>query len=117
MDIGDIGWSCHFLDAIYRLTELTRRYQSDHVYGLATIYFMCATIGIFTLAHVFSTYAPASWSRSRIGSKIRAVLRYVSYRGIDFGRPSLRWWSYGMGVTLLIMAGTVYFFGLLNPFF
>lgn len=85
------------------------RYQADHVYGLATIYFTCAAIGVFALAHFFSTYAPPRLSRNRLSNSIRAVLRYLSYRGV----PSVRaWWSPGIGVTLLILAGIAYFFGI-----
>ncbi|KAL1988613.1 hypothetical protein VTN96DRAFT_9008 [Rasamsonia emersonii] len=94
----------------YRSGHWRYWYQADHVYGLATIYFTCAAIGVFALAHFFSTYAPPRLSRNRLSNSIRAVLRYLSYRGV----PSVRaWWSPGIGVTLLILAGIAYFFGLM----
>ncbi|KAL1962021.1 hypothetical protein VTN77DRAFT_665 [Rasamsonia byssochlamydoides] len=88
----------------YRRGHWRYWYQADHVYGLETIYFMCATIGIFVVAHLFSTYAPRRLSRNKISNNIRAVLRYLSYRGLS--------WSPGIGVSLLILAGTVFFFAM-----
>ncbi|KAF7136997.1 hypothetical protein CNMCM5793_006748 [Aspergillus hiratsukae] len=85
------------------------RYEADHVYALNTVYFMCATIGVFAIAHLLSRRAPLPVKRSAIWRKTTAALRYLSYQGYQI--PSLRYWSPSLGVCLLGLVGFVFFFG------
>lgn len=89
------------------------RYQADHVFGHATIYFICAVIGVFTVANVL-----ARFSRSSKGDGLRknglwqhliAISRYNAYK--SFHIRGLNWFSPSVGVMLLGACGAVYFFG------
>jgi hypothetical protein len=71
---------------------------------------MCATIGVFAIAHFLSRRAPLPVKRSAIWRKTTAALRYLSYQGYQI--PSLRYWSPSLGVCLLGLVGFVFFFGL-----
>lgn len=86
------------------------RYQSDHVYALGTIYFLCATVGVFVISHFVSKYAPSKLKKSPLWRKQEAVVRYVSYKGYQL--PALRYWSPSLGVALLLGAGVIFFSGL-----
>lgn len=85
------------------------RYEADHVYSLNTIYFLCATVGVFAIANFLFKYTPARVKRSSVWHKTTAGLRYLAYRGYQM--PALRYWSPSLGVLLLGLAGVVFFFG------
>ncbi|OJJ33220.1 hypothetical protein ASPWEDRAFT_43295 [Aspergillus wentii DTO 134E9] len=86
-------------------------YESDHVYALNTIYFLCATVGVFAIAHFLSKYAPVSLKKSGAWRKATATMRYLAYKG--FRMPALRYWSPSLGVILLGVVGTVFFFAMI----
>ncbi|KAE8451687.1 hypothetical protein EG329_003144 [Mollisiaceae sp. DMI_Dod_QoI] len=85
-------------------------YIADWVYALPTVAFFMCTIGIFIIGHVISSLVlgyrrfrePRSWR------KLIAGVRYLSYRG--FYIKPLRWSSAPVGVLLLGLAGTLFFF-------
>ncbi|KAF2866942.1 ferric reductase like transmembrane component-domain-containing protein [Massariosphaeria phaeospora] len=85
-------------------------YIADYVFALPTIAFFMSTIVIFILGHLLSSHVlgyrrfrgPAMWQR------LIAMVRYLSYRG--FHVKALRWNSAPVGVLLLGLAGTVFFF-------
>jgi hypothetical protein len=86
------------------------RYIADYVFALSTIAFFMTAIGMFILAHFISSHilgyrrfrGPAVWR------KLIASVRYLSYRG--FHIRALRWNSAPIGILLLGLAGTVFFF-------
>ncbi|KAE8355075.1 ferric reductase like transmembrane component-domain-containing protein [Aspergillus coremiiformis] len=82
-------------------------YEADHVYSLSTIYFLCATVGLFTIVHFLSKYAPVWMKRSDIWRKTTAVGRYLAYKGYKL--PPLRYFSPSLGVMLLGIIGTTFF--------
>ncbi|KAF7182083.1 hypothetical protein CNMCM7691_001471 [Aspergillus felis] len=92
----------------YRRGHWRYWYEADHVYALNTVYFMCATIGVFAIAHFLSRRAPLPVKRSAIWRKMTAAMRYLSYQGYQV--PSLRYWSPSLGVMLLGLVGFVFFF-------
>jgi hypothetical protein len=77
------------------------------VYGYSTIYFFCAIIGVFTLIHIFARYTTPKTRTSGLLRKPIALFRYVAYKGYRI--PALRYYSPGLGVLLLILAGIIYF--------
>ena len=79
------------------------------MYSLNTIYFLCATVGVFAIVNLLLKYAPVQLRRSALWRKTAAGLRYLAYRG--FQLPALRYWSPSLGVLLLGLAGVVFFFG------
>lgn len=94
------------------------RYQADHVYALGTVYFMCAAIGVFALAHGLSTYSPKWVLNNKVGAKMRALVRYLSYSTVKQYRGGLRVLpSASLGVGLLVLVGVVFFAGLFNTLF
>ncbi|RMZ37285.1 ferric-chelate reductase [Aspergillus flavus] len=86
------------------------RYEADHVYSLNTVYFLCATIGFFTIVHFLSKYAPVQARRSGIWRKTTAVGRYLAYKGYQL--PAIRYCSPSLGVMLLGIIGTIFFFAM-----
>ncbi|KAF2117467.1 ferric reductase like transmembrane component-domain-containing protein [Lophiotrema nucula] len=85
-------------------------YIADYVFALPTVaFFMCA-IGVFIIGHVLSSHVlgyrrfrgPSIWRKSI------ATLRYLAYRG--FHVRALGWNSASVGVLLLGLVGTVFFF-------
>ncbi|PWY66840.1 hypothetical protein BO94DRAFT_330991 [Aspergillus sclerotioniger CBS 115572] len=85
-------------------------YQSDHVYALNTIYFLCATVGVFTILHLISKHSPISFKRSAVWRKSTAAGRYLVYK--CFQLPVLRSCTYSLGVLLLVLIGAVFFFAM-----
>lgn len=89
------------------------RYQADHVYALGTVYFMCATIGVFAIAHGLSMYSPKWVLNNRPATKWRALVRYLSYSTVKQSRGGL--WgalpSASLGAVLLVLVGVVFFAG------
>ncbi|PVH95905.1 hypothetical protein DM02DRAFT_720569 [Periconia macrospinosa] len=85
-------------------------YIADYVFALPTVaFFMCA-IGVFILGHVMLSYV-LGYRRFRgpvVWRKFIAFVRYLSYRG--FRVKALGWSSAPIGVLLLGLAGTVFFF-------
>jgi hypothetical protein len=65
---------------------------------------MCAAIGIFVIAHVLSRYAQGGLLRNRVGSRIQAAMRYLSYQTLPGRAPSL-------GIAILILSGLIFFLG------
>ena len=94
-------------------------YQADHVYGHATIYFMCAVIGVFTIANTISKISKRSKTKASSGNqtweKVLAATRFLSYK--VFHLRGLKWYSPPIGVMLLGVAGVVYFLGRYPPQF
>lgn len=86
------------------------RYEADHVFALNTVYFLIATVGLFTILHFLSLYAPRSLRDSLPWRKVAATGRYLSYK--SFRVPVLRYWSPSLGAILLGCVGFVFFFGL-----
>jgi hypothetical protein len=94
----------------YRMGHWRYWYQADHVYGLNTIYFLCAVSGVFALARLWQRATASSTRASRASTNpVVAGLRYLSYR--SFYVPTLSWYSPVLGVMLLGLAGFVYFMG------
>jgi ferric-chelate reductase len=86
------------------------RYQADQVYALATVYFCCATIGLFMIIHILSRLStPKSRSSNPVTRRAVAVFRYLSYK--SYQARGFRWFTPTLGFLLLIAAGTVFFFG------
>lgn len=79
------------------------------MYSLNTVYFFCATIGVFAIVNFAIKYAPAQVKRTVVWRKATAGLRYLAYKGYQL--PALRYWSPSLGVLLLGLVGTVFFFG------
>ncbi|PLB50616.1 hypothetical protein P170DRAFT_354402 [Aspergillus steynii IBT 23096] len=94
----------------YRAGHWRYWYEADHVYALNTVYFLIATVGLFTILHFFSLYAPSSLKGSTPWRKVSAAGRYLSYK--SFRVPVLRYWSPSLGVILLGCAGFVFFFAM-----
>ncbi|KAH8122162.1 ferric reductase like transmembrane component-domain-containing protein [Trichoderma asperelloides] len=84
-------------------------YIADYVFALPTVaFFMCA-IGIFIIGHVVSqVFAYHRFRGPLIWQKLIASVRYLSYRG--FHVKSLQWNSAPVGILLLALAGTIFFF-------
>ncbi|KFY07967.1 hypothetical protein V492_06661 [Pseudogymnoascus sp. VKM F-4246] len=103
--IGNNGWL-----AICTCSTTFEPYVADYVFALPTIAFFMSGIGIFIIAHVILTLI-LERRRTRgppIWQKLIAALRYLSYRG--FYIRSLQWNSSPVGILLLGLAGTVFFF-------
>ncbi|KAF1940217.1 hypothetical protein EJ02DRAFT_435809 [Clathrospora elynae] len=84
-------------------------YIADYVFALPTVAFFMCTIGVFIIGHVLSLLLGYRRSRGTpIWRKITAVVRYLSYRG--FHIKALRWNSAPVGILLLGLVGTVFFF-------
>lgn len=68
-------------------------------------------IGIFALGHLLTSHVLGyrSFRGPPIWQKLLASVRYLAYR--DFYVKSLRWSSAPLGVLLLGLAGTSFFFG------
>lgn len=84
-------------------------YQSDHVYGHNTIYFLCAVTGVFALAHLWNRASSRGRPVRSARNPVVATLRYLSYR--TFYVRALGWHSPVLGVMLLGLVGFVYFMG------
>ncbi|KAH4059550.1 hypothetical protein HBI38_021300 [Parastagonospora nodorum] len=84
-------------------------YIADYVFALPTIAFFMCTIGVFIIGHAVSSLSGYRRVRGpRIWGKTIAVVRYLSYRG--FYVKALRWNSAPVGVLLLGLIGTIFFF-------
>lgn len=109
---GDTGMHskhCHlYYRGSYKMGNY--RYQADHLYGLNTVYFCCAVIAIFAISNVLIKICPDWLKRTRIWRAMTSVSRYMSYRGYRF--PMLKYWSPSLGVTMLGVAGAIFFFGM-----
>ncbi|KAL6901422.1 ferric reductase like transmembrane component domain-containing protein [Trichoderma evansii] len=84
-------------------------YIADYVFALPTVaFFMCA-IGIFIIGHIVSQILGSRRIRGPlVWQKLIASIRYLSYRG--FHVKSLQWNSAPVGILLLGLAGTIFFF-------
>ncbi|TVY33102.1 Ferric/cupric reductase transmembrane component [Lachnellula subtilissima] len=90
-------------------------YVADWVYGHATLYFMCAIIGVFAIPHVLTRIWRAMKRASplksnKIWQRALASTRFLGYR--TFYLRGLNWYSPAAGVMLLGLAGFVYFMSL-----
>lgn len=119
MAIGDIGkrnissYTHLLLVSRFFVILLTfRRYEADHVYGHATICFMCAVIGVFMLSNIVSKVSKRSKSSTTSGNSLMqrglATSRLLSYK--SFHVRGLGWYSPPLGVILLGLCGVIYFF-------
>ncbi|KUJ12464.1 uncharacterized protein LY89DRAFT_208058 [Mollisia scopiformis] len=85
-------------------------YQADHVYGHATVYFMCAVIGVFMISNIISKVSKRSASGNSIVQRGLAATRLLAYK--TFHVRGLGWYSPPLGVILLGLCGVIYFFSL-----
>jgi hypothetical protein len=93
-----------------RPSDIFSRYIADRVFALPTIAFFVCVTGIFIISHNISSTV-LGYRRIRsppIWPKVMAASRYLSYRG--FYARSFRWNSAPIGVLLLGLLGTVFFF-------
>jgi len=97
----------------FKSVEWRNWYIADLVYGYATIYFMCAVVGVFTISNLLSKVSGGGKMKDgrgvRAWDKVVALTRFLSYKG--FYLKGLKWYSPSVGVILLGLAGAVYFFG------
>ncbi|KAL6238514.1 hypothetical protein BDW75DRAFT_201480 [Aspergillus navahoensis] len=91
----------------YRRGHWRYWYEADHVYALNTVYFLCATIFVFAVAHFASRYSSPRARRSSLWQKGTAAGRFLSYRG--FRIPGVGYWAGSAGVVGLIGVGIVFF--------
>ncbi|CAI6334207.1 unnamed protein product [Periconia digitata] len=85
-------------------------YIADYVFALPTVAFFMCTIGVFILSHILLSHV-LGYRRFRgpvVWQKLMAFFRYLSYRG--YYVKALNWSSAPIGVLLLGLAGTVFFF-------
>ncbi|KAL4787603.1 ferric reductase like transmembrane component-domain-containing protein [Aspergillus varians] len=94
----------------YRSGHWRYWYEADHVYALNTIYFLCATVGVFAIAHFAGRYAPARVRGSSLWQKGTAAGRFLAYKGVRV--PGLGYWTASLGVAALILAGVIFFFAM-----
>ncbi|KAL4976066.1 ferric reductase like transmembrane component-domain-containing protein [Aspergillus desertorum] len=94
----------------YRRGHWRYWYEADHVYALNTVYFLCATVFVFAVAHLASKYAPLRARRSSLWHKGTAAGRFLSYRG--FRIPGVGYWAGSAGIAGLIGVGIVFFFAM-----
>ncbi|KAJ5389484.1 Riboflavin synthase-like beta-barrel, partial [Penicillium cataractarum] len=94
----------------YRNNRWRYWYQADHVYALNTVYFCCAVIALFAISNIFVKICPDRLKRTRLWRTTTSISRYMSYRG--YGFPMLKYWSPPLGVVLLGVVGTVFFFAM-----
>ncbi|KAL5355913.1 putative ferric-chelate reductase [Aspergillus floccosus] len=94
----------------YRRGHWRYWYEADHVYALNTIYFLCATVGVFAIAHWANIYSPRRLKESALWRRPTAVARYLAYK--CFQLPALIHNSSSLGVLLLGIIGTVFFFAM-----
>lgn len=88
------------------------RYIADWVYGHATLYFMCAVVGVFAIPHILTRIWRASkrdnpLKGNKIWQRALASTRFLGYR--TFYLRGLNWYSPATGVMLLGLAGLIYF--------
>lgn len=102
-------WNHWVAERVEWPTDKFTRYIADYVFALPTVaFFMCA-IGIFIIGNAVSQYLGLRNFRGPpIWQKLIASVRYLSYRG--FHVKSLRWNSAPVGILLLGLAGTIFFF-------
>lgn len=84
--------------------------MADWTFALPTIAFFMCTIGIFILGYIINQLVSTS-PRHRASSlyhKTLAAVRYLSYRGWRIKR--FNWNTAPVGLLLLAVIGTVYFF-------
>ncbi|PYI31069.1 hypothetical protein BP00DRAFT_436331 [Aspergillus indologenus CBS 114.80] len=80
-------------------------YQADHVYALNTIYFLCATVGVFVLLRMMTKFSPLFLRRTAIWRRATATGRYLAYK--SFPSPVINFPA--TGVFILIVIGAVFF--------
>lgn len=85
------------------------RYEADHVYALATVYFCCAVIGVFAISNLLVRYSPDWVKRTPVWRGFTSISRYLSYRG--YSLPKVRYWTPSLGVILLGLIGAAFFLG------
>jgi ferric-chelate reductase len=81
------------------------RYQADHVYGHATIYFVCATICVFMLARIVGRVRISRMHSGPLLRRCSDSIRYLEYKSFRI----LVWVTPSLGVLLLLGAGIIYF--------
>ncbi|KAL5118441.1 hypothetical protein ACEQ8H_003617 [Pleosporales sp. CAS-2024a] len=84
-------------------------YIADYVFARSTVAFFMSIIAVFIIGHAITLLLGLGRVRGpRIGQKAIAAARYLSYRG--FHIKALRWNSASVGVLLLGLVGTIFFF-------
>jgi hypothetical protein len=107
MDTGDTGKRSLNDQAWIVAHPYRRRFQADHVYALATVYFMCATIGVFAIARFISKLTDSTTKSKSFLGRWMSIPRYAEYKTFKvLGRVTP-----ALGILLLIAAGSVYFIG------
>ncbi|KAL4793855.1 ferric reductase like transmembrane component-domain-containing protein [Aspergillus venezuelensis] len=96
---------------VYRRGHWRYWYQADNVYALNTVYFLCATIGVFTIFHFAGRYAPNRLRQNSIWQKTTAASRYLAYRGVRI--PVLGYWAASLGMVILLAIGAIFFFAMM----
>ncbi|OJJ55710.1 hypothetical protein ASPSYDRAFT_158264 [Aspergillus sydowii CBS 593.65] len=91
----------------YRSGHWRYWYKSDLVYALNTVYFLCATVGVFAILHFAGRYAPARVRQNSLWKKGTAAARFLAYRGVRI--PGLGYWAASLGVAVLLLIGAVFF--------
>ncbi|RDW59949.1 hypothetical protein BP6252_13036 [Coleophoma cylindrospora] len=84
-------------------------YIADYVFALPTVAFFMCVIGTFIIGNVVSqVLGYRSFRGPPLWQKLVAILRYLSYRA--FHVRALRWNSAPVGILLLGLVGTIFFF-------
>ncbi|KAL4965311.1 ferric reductase family protein [Aspergillus stella-maris] len=96
---------------VYRRGHWRYWYQADNVYALNTVYFLCATIGVFTIFHLAGRYAPDRLRQNSLWQKTTAASRYLAYRGVRI--PVLGYWAASLGMVILLAIGAIFFFAMM----
>ncbi|PLB40507.1 ferric reductase family protein [Aspergillus candidus] len=96
----------------YRAGRWRYWYEADHVYALSTIYFLCATVGVFAVGHLLSKYAPDRLRRTGLWRRATLVARYLSYKCFRLRLPAVAYSSPSLGVLLLGIVGVAFFFAM-----
>ncbi|OJJ95902.1 hypothetical protein ASPACDRAFT_1875446 [Aspergillus aculeatus ATCC 16872] len=80
-------------------------YQADHVYALNTIYFLCATVGVFMILRMMAKYSPLFLRRTAVWKRATTTGRYLAYKSLPLPVISFP----ATGVFILIAVGAFFF--------
>lgn len=84
-------------------------YEADHAFGLTTVYFAIALIGLFAVRRLACWAMPRTNIGGNFSKKALAGARYLSYR--SYRLQALGWHSPPLGAIVLIVASVVFFAG------
>lgn len=85
------------------------RYVADLVYARGTVYFLCAIVAVFMIAHIFRKLIPPKLANG-LFQKPKGLMRYLVYRGFRIASFSLL--SPNVGRMLVVSLGILFFSGL-----